>query len=211
MENGIKISLENLIDNQSKKFNLNFKISSERVEYADPTAAKRSKVATKIFGFPWTQKVVVGNDYLIITKQDWVDWDVLAQPLSGLIKEHFQSAFEENPAELNLEENPKFEPPMPIKSVKPVETINHPLAAQVRHILDNEINPSVAMHGGRIVLIDVKDDKVFIQMTGGCQGCSSSTATLKQGVETTIKSAIPAIKEVVDVTDHTSGENPYYS
>lgn len=81
----------------------------------------------------------------------------------------------------------------------------------IRELLDLQINPAVAGHGGHISLIDVKDDTVFLRLEGGCQGCSSSSATLRQGVEVQIKQHVPSIARVVDVTDHSAGATPYYS
>ena len=78
-------------------------------------------------------------------------------------------------------------------------------------LLDNHINPQVAAHGGHISLVDVKDQTAFVRLEGGCQGCSASSATLRQGVEIEIKKLVPSIAHVVDVTDHASGANPYYS
>jgi Fe/S biogenesis protein NfuA len=81
---------------------------------------------------------------------------------------------------------------------------------KIQRILEEKINPAVASHGGRIELIDVVNDTVYIQMSGGCQGCAASSVTLKQGVERTLLEEIPDIAAVVDVTDHQSGNNPYY-
>ena len=209
MQNPINVTLEDLVDTESKKFNLNFDISKKVVEYGDTNLARRSKVATKIFGFPWTQKVVVGTNYLIITKQDWVDWNVLAQPLCGLIQEHFQTVRDDNPTLTNIEEN--TQPEVRAPQVQAKDVIDHPLAGAVRSVIDAQINPMVASHGGQIELIDLKENTVYIQMSGGCQGCASSTATLRQGVEQMIKGAVPEIQSVVDVTDHSAGQNPYYS
>ena len=72
------------------------------------------------------------------------------------------------------------------------------------------MNPAVAAHGGRISLVDVQDDTVYIRLEGGCQGCGMAEATLKQGVEVEIKQAVPSITAVLDVTDHAGGSNPYY-
>ena len=66
------------------------------------------------------------------------------------------------------------------------------------------------MHGGHISLIDVKDNKAYIQFGGGCQGCGMVDVTLKQGVEVLIKEAVPEIDEILDITEHADGENPYY-
>ena len=81
----------------------------------------------------------------------------------------------------------------------------------ILELLDTQINPAVAGHGGHISLIDVKDDTAFVRLEGGCQGCSASSATLRQGVEVEIKKLVPSIARVVDVTDHSAGANPYYS
>jgi Fe-S cluster biogenesis protein NfuA len=82
---------------------------------------------------------------------------------------------------------------------------------KVRQVLDERINPAVAGHGGHISLIDVRGSRVFLRLEGGCQGCAMSTATLKQGVEAEIKRVAPEISEILDITDHAAGTNPYYS
>lgn len=84
------------------------------------------------------------------------------------------------------------------------------LADQVRDVLEAQVNPAVAAHGGEINLVDVQGTEIFIQMGGGCQGCALSRMTLKQGVERMVRQAIPEITAVHDVTDHTSGDNPFY-
>jgi len=88
--------------------------------------------------------------------------------------------------------------------------LDDPLAVRVQQILDDEINPGVAAHGGRVALVNVEDGRVFVRFGGGCQGCGQADLTLKQGVVTTLTSQIPEIAEVVDATDHAAGENPYY-
>jgi len=83
-------------------------------------------------------------------------------------------------------------------------------AEKIQAIIDEKINPSVASHGGHISLIDVKDNKVYVRFGGGCQGCGMVDVTLKQGVEVLIKEAVPEIEEILDVTEHADGDNPYY-
>jgi Fe/S biogenesis protein NfuA len=82
---------------------------------------------------------------------------------------------------------------------------------KVRQLLDGQINPALAMHGGFAGLDRVEDDKVFVTMGGGCQGCAVSAMTLREGIARSIKEAIPEVSEVVDITDHALGENPYYA
>lgn len=85
------------------------------------------------------------------------------------------------------------------------------IADKVRQLLAEAINPSLASHGGFADLVGVEDTSVFITMGGGCQGCSMSAATLREGIQVAIKEAIPEVTDVVDVTDHEAGDNPFYS
>jgi Fe/S biogenesis protein NfuA len=81
---------------------------------------------------------------------------------------------------------------------------------KVRQLLDQQVNPAIAAHGGYASVVKVEDSTAFITMGGGCQGCAMSAMTLREGIESAILSAIPEITEVVDTTDHSVGENPYY-
>jgi len=81
---------------------------------------------------------------------------------------------------------------------------------KIQRVIDEKINPMVAQHGGAIHLVDYANKTAFIRMSGGCQGCSSSKLTLQQGVERELFAAIPRIQQVVDVTEHEQGDNPYY-
>jgi Fe/S biogenesis protein NfuA len=85
-----------------------------------------------------------------------------------------------------------------------------PQALAIQELLDTQINPAVASHGGHIELVDVHDNVVYIRFGGGCQGCGMVSVTLNQGVEQAIREAFPAIRDIVDVTDHAAGTNPYY-
>ncbi len=88
--------------------------------------------------------------------------------------------------------------------------MNTPEALAVRRLLDEEVNPAIAGHGGNIALIDIEVPRVYIRLEGGCQGCGMADVTLKQGVAVAIRRAVPSITEVLDVTDHAGGTNPYY-
>ncbi|MEC8955080.1 MAG: iron-sulfur cluster assembly accessory protein [Candidatus Thermoplasmatota archaeon] len=84
------------------------------------------------------------------------------------------------------------------------------LSQKVADIINNEVNPAVASHGGVVELVGVNDNKAIIAFGGGCQGCGMADVTLKQGVEVMIKEKIPEIIEVIDSTDHAAGTNPFY-
>ena len=83
-------------------------------------------------------------------------------------------------------------------------------AEKLQQLLDQHINPSLAAHGGYAELVKMQGTAAHILMGGGCQGCAMSAATLRQGIEVMIAEAIPEITEIVDVTDHEAGENPFF-
>jgi Fe/S biogenesis protein NfuA len=85
------------------------------------------------------------------------------------------------------------------------------LKTRVQELIDSMINPAVAGHGGFVELVDVQDNRVYLQMGGGCQGCGAADVTLKQRIERLIKEEIPEVAEVLDATDHSAGTNPYYT
>jgi Fe/S biogenesis protein NfuA len=102
--------------------------------------------------------------------------------------------------------NPNRPDPLSGKHLELTGTI----AEQVEQLLREQINPALAAHGGFAELRGVEDDKVYVTMGGGCQGCAVSAMTLRDGIARSIKEAIPEVTEVIDTTDHASGENPYY-
>ncbi len=85
------------------------------------------------------------------------------------------------------------------------------LFAEVQNLLNEEINPMVASHGGFIEVTDVKESDLYLNMGGGCQGCGMAAVTLRQGVEQLLRERVPEVRNIFDATDHASGENPYYS
>ena len=80
---------------------------------------------------------------------------------------------------------------------------------KIETLMDEQVRPSLAAHGGNVEIVEVKDNKVFLKLTGGCQGCAGARMTLKNGVERIIKEKYPEIEEVVDVTNHQGGEKPF--
>jgi Fe/S biogenesis protein NfuA len=82
--------------------------------------------------------------------------------------------------------------------------------ARVHQVLEQHINPMIAAHGGRAELVSVEGATAYLRLGGGCQGCGMATVTLTQGIQVAIKEAVPEITEIVDVTDHAAGTNPYF-
>lgn len=104
-----------------------------------------------------------------------------------------------------------------VKSIKPqgpaAGKLNSadPAVAKILEVLEKEINPAIASHGGYAKLLDYKDGKVYLFMGGGCQGCHGVDATLKLGIETRLREVVPEISGIIDQTDHAAGTNPYFT
>lgn len=105
---------------------------------------------------------------------------------------------------------PTFRGPS-FKIAYPQPKWDDPLAQKVQDLLSERVNPGVASHGGYVTLLGVEAQDVFLEMGGGCQGCTMSAATLRQGIEILLREELPEIRRIVDRTDHEAGSNPYYS
>jgi Fe/S biogenesis protein NfuA len=88
--------------------------------------------------------------------------------------------------------------------------LSGPVPQRVVQVLEHQVNPAIAMHGGSAELVAVEDSTAYVRLGGGCVGCGMATVTLSQGIEVAILENVPEIETVVDVTDHASGTNPYY-
>ena len=104
--------------------------------------------------------------------------------------------------------NPNSPAPPPMAA--PQGDLTGPLAERVSQVLTEQVNPAIAAHGGAAELVSVDDDTAYLRLMGGCQGCGMAQVTLKQGIERILTEAIPELVSVVDVTDHASGDDPYY-
>ncbi len=106
--------------------------------------------------------------------------------------------------------NPNSPSPAVAAAGRPPPDLKGDVAQRVGQILAEQINPSIAAHGGYAELVAVEDSTAYLRLSGGCQGCAMAPATLTQGIEVAITGAAPEITRVVDVTDHASGTNPYF-
>jgi Fe/S biogenesis protein NfuA len=107
-------------------------------------------------------------------------------------------------------QNPNRPAAAPSAGSRPSADLSGPVAQAVLTVLDEQINPAIAAHGGQADLVAVEEGVAYVRMSGGCQGCGLAAVTLTQGIEVAILDAIPEITSVVDVTDHEAGDNPYY-
>lgn len=108
-------------------------------------------------------------------------------------------------------DNPKTPTPTtPALGMPPLPELHGSPEERVRQVLEIQVNPAIAAHGGSADLVAVEGDTAYLRLGGGCQGCGMAAVTLKQGVESAIRAAVPEITRITDVTDHAAGTNPYY-
>jgi Fe-S cluster biogenesis protein NfuA len=156
-------------------------------------AAEGSPLAERLFAIDGITRAVISHNQITLHKAAPVDWPVMGRSIGTAIRAHIASG----------------EPAVSAAAWDNVPS-SQEIRARVQEVLDTEINPAVGQHGGVVRLIDVKENQVYLQMGGGCQGCGQADVTLKFGIETAIRAAVPSVGEILDVTDHASGRNPYY-
>lgn len=147
-------------------------------------AEARSPLAAKLFDVPGIAGVMIGKDFVTVTKTEEGDWDVVHKNSSSIIEKH-------------LNENG-------VVVIEGGQQDAHKggesaVESKIKEILDNEIRPAVAMDGGDITFEKFEDGVVYLYLQGSCSGCPSSTATLKVGIETRLRDAIPEVREVVSI------------
>jgi Fe/S biogenesis protein NfuA len=101
-------------------------------------------------------------------------------------------------------------PPSPAIGVPATADLSGDVAQRLIQVLEGQINPAIAAHGGSAELVAVEEDTAYLRLGGGCVGCGMVSVTLRQGIELALREAVPIITRVIDVTDHASGTNPYY-
>jgi Fe/S biogenesis protein NfuA len=100
--------------------------------------------------------------------------------------------------------------PSPVLGGPPPPDLSGDVRERLAQVLAVQVNPAIAAHGGRADLVAVEQQTAYVRLSGGCQGCAVASVTLRQGIEGAILRAVPEITQVVDVTDHQSGTNPYF-
>ena len=151
-------------------------------------------LATALFAVEGVSRVEVSDATIWVKKTETAEWTALKPAIAAAIR----AVLDATDAPLGRADAADTDPEAAL-----LET--------VKELLDRQINPAVAAHGGHIAADRVEDTTVYLRMSGGCQGCASSAATLREGVERMLRAALPQIGRIVDVTDHDAGDNPFYA
>ncbi len=147
--------------------------------------ANNSPFAKRLFKVEGVEGVFFGSDFITITKNQSIDWQIMKPLVLGSIIDHYNSG-EDTIITVKMNENNSLEK----------NDDDSDIVKQIKELLDSRVRPAVAMDGGDIIYNSFKDGIVYLHMQGACSGCPSSTATLKMGIENMLKHYIPEVQEV---------------
>ena len=190
----IKITGEPSLDPQVCKFIVDQPIFPDgSYNCRDKEMAEGSPLLEALFEIDGVSQVMVSGSTLTIAKTVADPWPELGQKIGVVIREKIRSG------------QTLIDPD--VKKKLPSE---EKIRQAIDDLFDNQINPMIAGHGGRVELVDVEGTKVYVRLGGGCQGCASANVTLRHGIEKAIREVVPEVTEVIDATDHAAGTDPFY-
>jgi Fe-S cluster biogenesis protein NfuA len=195
MIEGLTISSE--VDKQNPgicRFTVNRTLHIGTATFDSKDQTGRLLLAHKLFEIEGITRVQLIGHLLVVSKTQEQDWRVLISQVKEILEAFLVSAFALSEEQIQDR----------------MMLIGRGTREKIQYLLAHKINPGVAEHGGFVELIDVRDNNVYVRLGGGCQGCGAADFTLRQGIEAIIKTEIPEILQVLDVTDHAAGMNPYY-
>jgi Fe-S cluster biogenesis protein NfuA len=165
---------------------------AESAHFAGPGTAGQSPLAAELLAMPGVESVLIADNAVTVEASQPMDWPALG--IGNVIRKHLRAGG-------------------PIVSADYFQNLpsEGDLKWAIRDLLDRQINPAVAQHGGFVELIDVRRNNVYLRLGGGCQGCGAADVTLKQGIAKAIRELAPLVGEILDTTDHAAGRNPFYA
>jgi NFU1 iron-sulfur cluster scaffold homolog, mitochondrial len=195
MTGNIQITIE--VDRRNPKI---CRFTSARTLYVgtrtvtDADDAKGLPLAEKLICLSGVEKIQLIGHLLVATRTADREWKDLGKEIESVLTLYLISGLALTPDEVQ----------------EKMMLVGRNTREKVQYLVDTQINPGVAEHGGSVQVVDVNDDSVYLRLHGGCQGCGAADFTLKQGIETIIKRAVPEIERIIDLTNHSAGTNPYY-
>jgi|TARA_B110000967_G_scaffold209554_1_gene266267 Fe-S cluster biogenesis protein NfuA len=164
--------------------------------FSNKERAVGSPLGERLFELAGVANVLIAENLVTICKESVASWSGLKSSIGMAIRTQLLTGV---PAvlEMNIHNGTQVR--------SEIE-----LTTAIQDLLDKEVNRSIAKHGGKISIVEILEGKLYISMSGGCQGCSSSQVTLRQGFEVMLRRVAPEIEEIVDTTNHAAGKKPYY-
>ena len=186
-----------LVDPDTCKFTVSRTVhSGGPLFFENREQAEGSTPVERLFELPGVAHVLVAGNVVTVGKESSTAWSGLNASIGAVIRSQLLTGI-----------CAILESPMRARASKRSDA---EVRATVQGLLDREVNRSIASHGGQISIVDVRDGKLLIAMRGGCQGCTASQVTLKNGFELMVRRVAPEIVEIVDTTDHTAGKKPFH-
>jgi Fe-S cluster biogenesis protein NfuA len=164
--------------------------------FANKERAAGSPLAVRLFAIPGVANVLIAENVLTLCKEPLAAWAGLKAAIGTAIRTQLMTGV---PAILEMHVH-----------TGTTGRSDADLHTAIQALLDMQVNKSIANHGGRISIVEIRQGTLFITMSGGCQGCASSQVTLRQGFEVMLKRVAPEIEEIVDTTNHAAGKQPFY-
>ncbi|MEO7038559.1 MAG: NifU family protein, partial [Candidatus Elarobacter sp.] len=164
--------------------------------FNDKARASGSPLIERLFALPGVAHVLLTENVVTVGKDPSVTWSGLKSAIGSVIRTQLLTKM---PAILSTPQ-----------SASTHARTDTEVRIAVQELLDREVNPSIAIHGGEILIVDLRDGSLSITMSGGCQGCAASQMTLRHGFEVMVRRVAPEIIDIVDTTDHSVGEKPFY-
>jgi Fe-S cluster biogenesis protein NfuA len=156
--------------------------------------ARGFPLAEKLIDLLGVEKLQLIGHLLVVTRTAGREWTDLGSEVESILASYLISGQALTPEDVQ----------------EKMMLIGRTTKEKVQYLIDTQINPGVAGHGGSVQVVDVRDGGVYVRLHGGCQGCGAADFTLKQGIETIVKRAVPEIHQIIDLTNHGAGTNPYY-
>ena len=185
------------VDQDRCKFLVDRAVTTGLRRFVSSEEAAGSSLAEALFAIPGVTEVIVSGNLVTVAKDSPTPWQVVGKSVGAAIRQVLASDV------------------APIADKAPAQGTSRlsddELYERVHDLFEQQVNPMVARHGGRVELIDVQDAVVMLRMSGGCQGCGMASVTLRQGIEGALHQSIPEVQGIMDITDHSSGTNPYFA
>jgi Fe-S cluster biogenesis protein NfuA len=187
------------VDEQRCKFVVDRPVYTGLRRFTSRQEAVGSPLAEALYEIPGIASIIVAGSVITLEKDHPTPWQAIGTSVGAAIREALAA------------EVPPIAERSPAPGGADGGVSDDELYERVSDLFEQQVNPMVARHGGRVELIDVQDAVVLLRMGGGCQGCGMASVTLRQGIEGMLTQHIPEIQGIVDITDHASGANPYFA
>jgi len=185
------------VDEQRCKFLVDRPVYQGVRRFTSRAEAQGSPLAEALYAIPGVSEIIVSASLVTVVKDTAESWQVVGKSVGAAIRQALAGG-----TAAVVDKGP---------ATGAARQSDDELYERVNDLFEQQVNPMVARHGGRVELIDVQDAIVLLRMGGGCQGCGMASVTLRQGIEGVLTEHIPEVKGIVDITDHASGDNPYFA